>query len=102
MMNMTEEEFMDEDWWHGRQWAVTSLGLECMERTYTIAAERLDEGCERSPPVPWPKRMVDEAEWVDLEDFVTVWLVALALHGIRVPADQLREIIAAYRFLNVY
>ena len=64
-------------WWRGRQWAVTSDGIEALDGCYYIAANRLLEDC---PIYGWPPHMADK-NWVDVPDFITAWLVAIALHG---------------------
>lgn len=40
-------EELDEIWWRGRQWAVTSFGVECLDGTYAFEAKRLAEGCSK-------------------------------------------------------
>lgn len=70
--------------WQGRQWAVTALGIECRDGTYFIAAERLRE--DMTPAnvsagwAGWPVHMSGK-NWVDMDDFITAWLVAMALHS---------------------
>lgn len=66
--------------WRGRQWAVTSYGVECLNGTYYIEKKRLAENVEG---YGWPTQMAGKG-WVDLDDFCTAWLVALALHGVRI------------------
>jgi hypothetical protein len=63
-------------WWRGRQWAVTEYGIEALDGTYSFEAKRLTEDI-----ATWgrPAHMA-EKDWVDIEDFSTAWLVALALH----------------------
>ena len=70
-------EALDPIWWRGRQLAVTAFGLECLDGTYTIAANRLTENIE---VFGWPAHMAGKI-WIDNDDFATAWLVALALHG---------------------
>lgn len=60
--------------WQGRQWAVTTYGLEARDGTYAIEADRLREG--------WVDHMREKV-WVDVPDFITGFLCALSLH----PAD---------------
>jgi hypothetical protein len=72
---------LDEVWWRGWQWAVTAYGLECLDGTYPIEAKRLAESIDRHG---WPEHMGGKV-WCDPEDFATAWLVALAMHGTRVP-----------------
>ena len=72
---------LGEIWWQGRQWAVTSYGIECRDGTYAIESSRLTEVCCDDPVSPfWPVHMATK-EWIDLDDFLTCFLVGLALHG---------------------
>lgn len=66
-------EALNNEWWVGSQWSVTAYGLECRNGQYAIAAAKLTE-------LDWP-RHVTEKNWVDMDDFCTAWLCALALHG---------------------
>jgi hypothetical protein len=68
---------LDTIWWRGKQWAVTEYGVEALNGTYSIAASRLTEDMKESG---WPSHMAAK-EWVNLPDFLTAWLVGLALHG---------------------
>jgi hypothetical protein len=77
-------------WWQGRQWAVTSFGLECRDGTYYIDAHRLAEDIDTHG---WPAH-VSEKNWVDVEDFLTAWLVALSMHGKSLTQDQVRGAIS--------
>jgi hypothetical protein len=53
-------------WWRGRQWAVTDYGIECLDGTYVIEANRLHH-----PGSPtnhnWPEQLCDK-DWVDVDD----------------------------------
>lgn len=75
---------LSEVWWQGRQWAVTSEGIEARDGTYFIAAKRL---MEDHPGYSWPEHICEKM-WVDQDDFCTAWLVAIALHGARVKAPD--------------
>lgn len=88
-------EELDEIWWRGRQWAVTSFGVECLDGTYAFEAKRLAEGCSKgdSPQASWIVHMAEKS-WVDLDDFATAWLVALSLHGVHVASETVRRVIA--------
>lgn len=87
-------EALHEIWWRGRQWAVTSYGVECLDGSYSFEATRLAEGLHGSGPVEasWCVHMAENG-WVDVDDFATAWLVALSLHGARVPAGKVRRMI---------
>jgi hypothetical protein len=68
---------LDQVLWRGRQWAVTTFGIECLDGTYTIAKDRLFENVDA---YGWPLH-ITQKNWADSDDFCTAWLVALALHG---------------------
>lgn len=76
--------------WRGRQWAVTEYGIECLDGTYYIEKARITENAET---YGWPLH-VSQKNWVDTDDFCTAWLVATALHGIRMPKAHIRGAIA--------
>jgi hypothetical protein len=82
-------EALDPVWWQGRQWAVTAFGIEARDGTYTIAANRLAENID---DWGWPAQ-VTQKDWVDADDFITAWLVALGMHGAPVTAEQVRAAI---------
>jgi hypothetical protein len=52
--------------WQGRQWLVTTYGIEAKDCSYSIARHRLDD--------PYWLDHMTEKEWVDVDDF------AAALH----------------------
>jgi|SRR6516164_3152269 len=58
--------------WHGRQWAVTSYGVECLERPYWIPHRQLWDGEEQHG---WVRHLANK-RWVDLPDFVEALRVA--------------------------
>ncbi len=70
---------LDAEWWRGRQWSVTRFGLEARDGLYAIPVDALAHGAgaDRS----WAEHMAEKG-WVDQGDFVTAWIVALALHGL--------------------
>jgi hypothetical protein len=53
-------------YWRGRQWAVTSYGIEALDGTYHIAKGR--EWQDEDRGYGWVHHM-EEKEWVDLGDF---------------------------------
>ena len=79
---------LDRVLWRGRQWAVTTFGIECLDGTYTIAKDRLFENID---VYGWPLH-VTQKNWADSDDFCTAWLIALALHGSK--AKRIRAAIA--------
>ena len=77
--------------WRGRQWAVTVDGIEKLDGTYFIGRNWLFDGLpvdERS----WPQHVSGKA-WVDIDDFVTAWLVAISLHWHR-DREKIRRAVA--------
>lgn len=72
---------LDEVWWQGRQWAMTSFGLERRDGTYPIEADRLYERPYHDGYLAWcwPLHMAGKC-WIDIHDFCTAFAVALALH----------------------
>lgn len=53
-------------YWTGRQWAVTSFGIEARDGKYIIAKDRLWEDEES---YGWVRHMADK-NWADVPDFV--------------------------------
>lgn len=72
-------------WWRGKQWAVTAYGIERLDGTYPIEADRILE----KPAYPWPVHMAEKI-WVDADEFTTAWIVAIVLHGHGDKADAKR------------
>ncbi len=74
-------EELHETIWQGRQWAVTEYGIEARDGKYALPAERLSEAREHSGhQLPdWPLHMAEKI-WVDIHDFYTAFLVALACY----------------------
>jgi len=81
-------EDLDPIWWRGRQWAVTAFGIEALDGTYTIKADRLAEDIGHA----WPAHVCGKT-WVDQDDFCTAWLVAIAMHGASITPEQVRSAI---------
>lgn len=66
--------------WRGKQWRVTRYGLETLDGSYAIARDRLaDYRPGRDGISDWLCHMV-EKDWVDVEDFSTAFVIALAVH----------------------
>lgn len=76
-------------WWQGREWAVTSYGIEKRDGTYYIRHEDLDTHDNMN--WSWPEHLAAKG-WVDVEDFTTAWMVAIVMHG--KDGDRVRKIIA--------
>jgi hypothetical protein len=78
----------------GRQWAVTNTGIETLSHISGIGAEygfdagRLVDSTKhrKGALYDWPVYMA-EKEWVDLEDFLLIFTVALSLHHEKYDAD---------------
>ena len=64
-------------WWRGRQWAVTTYGLERLDGLYACSADSLLDNVQT---YGLPRHMSGKG-WVDQDDFDTAWLVAIALHS---------------------
>jgi hypothetical protein len=67
---------LDEIWWRGKQWAVTAYGIECLDGTYPIKADRL---LQDMPGYSWPQHIAEKG-W-DVAEFTTAWMVAILMHG---------------------
>lgn len=63
--------------WRGRQWAVTEYGIESLDGHYYIEPERLEERIHDGT-LDWPQHMAEKS-WVDVDDFCTAFMVALAV-----------------------
>ncbi|MDB5433513.1 MAG: hypothetical protein JWP35_4629 [Caulobacter sp.] len=67
--------------WRGRQWAVTDHGLETLGEPYHYHLEkgqlvqRWDDGS-----LGLPQHLMEKT-WLDVDDFLTAYLVALAVHA---------------------
>jgi hypothetical protein len=72
--------------WQGRQWAVTTYGVECRDGCYAFEAGRLCE--DHADGYSWIKHMA-EKEWVDMADFATAFFVAVALHGVKLTRKEI-------------
>lgn len=90
-------EALDRVWWQGRQWAVTTFGIEARDGTYAIGADRLAEGTGHAWVHAWPAHVCAK-NWVDRDDFRTAWLVAIVLHGAVVSPAQARAAVQASFF----
>ncbi len=74
-------EVLHETIWQGRQWAVTEYGIEARDGTYHFEAERLSETrLYQGNELPeWPLHLAEKT-WVDIHDFCTAFMVALAYY----------------------
>jgi hypothetical protein len=61
-------------YWTGRQWAVTSHGIEARDGKYHIAGDR---AWERMGDHGWVEHMAEKV-WVDIEDFTEALRIARA------------------------
>jgi len=75
--------------WRGRQWAVTVYGVEALDGTYFFDRSRIADGVVSKFDAhhSWPVHMAEKT-WVDIDDFVTCWLVAITLHGVKVNSKH--------------
>jgi len=70
---------LDEILWQGRQWAVTTHGIEHRRGIYTITKKQLED---ELPRYSWIRHMGEkERTCSDLADFATAYLVASAIFG---------------------
>ena len=80
--------------WQGRQWAVTEYGIEARDGGYHFPAERLSEVREYAgQQLPdWPLHMAEKS-WVDIHDFCTAFLAAIACYPefAKFNGEQIRE-----------
>ncbi len=87
-------EALHEKIWQGHQWAVTEYGIEARDGRYVIDAARLSETREfRGQRLPsWPLHMAEKS-WVDVHDFCTAFLAALACYPefAEFNGEQIRE-----------
>lgn len=68
---------LDRILWKGRQWAVTTYGIErCDGYRYEVAASRLLE----NPDYSWIEHMGEKGDSVDMADFAAAFGVAIAYH----------------------
>jgi hypothetical protein len=94
---------LSEVWWQGRQWAVTSYGLECRDGTYFIDAPRIGKDLHSANPYSWIAHLGDNKTWIDLEDFATAFFIACSMHRVslsKADVDLLREHFAS-RFATI-
>jgi hypothetical protein len=61
--------------WQGRQWAVTTYGVECRDGCYAIGRARL---WEEDEAYSWVRHMA-EKNWVDLHDFAEALRIARSM-----------------------
>ena len=73
--------------WHGRQWAVTTFGIEARDGTYAIARTIHDPY--------WPTHMA-EKEWCDVDDFAEALRIGRGEHA-GAPRVRLEEVTVAAR-----
>lgn len=64
--------------WRGRQWAVTDRGLEKLDGTHFLPKNALADDLSEWSMI---RHMGEKTEWLDLEDFVTAFMVAIVLWG---------------------
>ena len=69
---------LDQILWQGREWSVTTFGLERRDGCYAIEARRLLEGMRDDQPNSWVRHVRDR-ERLDINDFTTAFLIACAV-----------------------
>jgi hypothetical protein len=60
-------------YYHNKQWAVTSYGLECLTHSYLIELKRLDEMTNERE---WSDHMAEKI-WCDIDAFYDAWVFAI-------------------------
>jgi hypothetical protein len=74
---------LDRILWQGRQWVVTTYGIEARNGGRHFSVDELS--------TPFRDRSLvlhmGGKYWVDIEDFATAYLVALSVHGIKLDAE---------------
>lgn len=81
---------LSEIWWRGRQWAVTSYGIECLDGLYFIEKKQLSDNSGEYK-YTWAEH-VGRKGWADPDEFATAWMIALLLHGYgRKNSGQIRK-----------
>ncbi|WP_404418561.1 hypothetical protein [Brevundimonas vesicularis] len=71
-------------YWAGRQWCVTSFGLETViDHDYDVAAAALGHLTDGSnePMAERLRHIGSSHSWVDIEDLITAFAVALTIHA---------------------
>ena len=71
---MTGEALAEPIYWTGRQWAVTTHGIEARDGKYQIAGSR---AWEETSGHGWIEHM-EEKDWVDIHDFAEALRLARA------------------------
>ena len=91
-------EALSDIWVQGRQWAVTTYGIERRDGRYYIEAARLGRRFKSNAlEVPEWMMYMGTKDWCDIEDFAAIFLAALALH--EVPPFTERAIGEARRLM---
>ncbi len=80
---------LDEIWWIGRQWAVTSYGLEKRDGKYFVEKSRLVENLREG--WSWIGQIGCKS-WADIEDVATAFYVAVAMHGFSLTPENTRTL----------
>jgi hypothetical protein len=71
-VRVTGEALSEPIYWTGKEWAVTSFGVEARDGTYPIAKERIWE----NENVHGWVRQIAEKEWRDVDDFAEALRIA--------------------------
>ena len=88
-------------YWAGRQWCVTEYGLETIRPgRYLVEAERLGDLSHGKVPKAERLRHVAEKTWVDVEDLIAAFSVAVLVHAGKfdpLPAEAMVNALADLR-----
>ncbi len=83
--------------WQGRQWSVTTHGVERRDEQYYIKKTELERVYHTADPskpkiLDWPMHIATKPG-VDLDDFLTAFLISLSVHGRKVPGAMVQRTI---------
>jgi hypothetical protein len=83
-------------YWAGSQWCVSDLGLETIRPDrYYLSPEQLgrlaDSSDPEAPAVAEIVRHVCRKTWVDIEEFVAAYAIAVAVHDVQLAPGALAE-----------
>jgi hypothetical protein len=77
--------------WRGSEWAVTTLGIERLDGTYSIRKRELADGFRQGETVEttWLVHMAHKS--ADMDDFTEAFRRALVIHNIGVDPGELGD-----------
>ncbi len=99
-----EANMADNEIWRGQLWRVTAQGLESLDESYWVECTRLNEVRPFSDGrrSDWLLHMAEKT-WVDLDDFIAAFCVAIAVYRTKLGQIDIAASIAdARRVYNKY